>query len=75
MKLKATVLKLLRNHKMAKNRLALELDKSSYTIERWIKDNDASLTLAACLQIIREEFGLTDSEILEDEKEPIGATK
>lgn len=70
MVLKATVLATLRNHKTAKNRLALELDKSSYTIEKWIRENDDSLTKAAALRIIREELGLTDAEILEDEKVP-----
>jgi len=68
MVLKATVLATLRNHKHAKNRLALELNKSSYTIEKWIRDNDDSLTKAAAMKIIREELGLTDSEILEEEK-------
>lgn len=69
--LKATVLATLRNHKRAKNRLASELDKSSYTIERWIRDNDESLTLAASLRIIREELGLTDSEILQEENDSV----
>lgn len=73
MKLKATVLQALRNHKMAKNRLALELNKSSYTIERWIKENDDNLTKAAVMAILREELGLTDTEILEDET--VGAIK
>lgn len=71
MQLKAEVLKGLRNNKKAKNRLALELDKSSFTIEKWIKENDQSLTLAASLKIIREETGLTDDQILETEEETI----
>lgn len=72
MKLKATVLATLRRTKEAKNRLAFELNKSSYTIEKWIRNNDDNLTKAASLKIIREELGLTDSEILEEEKVSIG---
>lgn len=68
MKLKATVLATLRRTKEAKNRLAFELNLSSYTIEKWIRENDDSLTKAAAMKIIREELGLTDSEILEEEK-------
>lgn len=35
------------------------------TVYRWIRNNDDSLTRAAVLQVIREETGLLDSEILE----------
>lgn len=73
MELKATVLQTIRNHKVVKNRLALELNKSSYTIERWIKENDDNLTKAASMAIIREELGLTDSEILQEENESVKA--
>jgi hypothetical protein len=42
------------------------------TVDRWIKTNDDTLTKVAILQVIREETGLLDSEILEasDVKEP-----
>lgn len=46
-------------------RLSLALDRSSFTIDKWIKTNDDKLTKAASLQVIREETGLTDAEILE----------
>ena len=67
MQLKPHILATIRNHKKIKNRLALELDKSSYTIERWISENNEQLTLAASLKIIKEELELTDSAILEEE--------
>lgn len=51
-----------------KNLLALELDRSVHTIEKWIKDNDEMLTTASALEVIRKETGLTDSEILEREE-------
>lgn len=38
------------------------------TVYRWIANDDASLTMAAALKVIREETGLEDSEILEAEK-------
>lgn len=71
--IKATVLATLRNTKKAKNRLALVFNKSSYTIEKWIRDNDDNLTKAAALLIIREELGLTDEEILEQELDSVKA--
>lgn len=51
-----------------KNRLALELDCSAQTIERWIKENESNgnLTKAKAVQIIREETKLPDAQILQD---------
>lgn len=50
-----------------KTRLALAMNRSVYTIDVWLKDNSDDLTKAAALAVIREETGLTDSEILENE--------
>lgn len=57
-----------------RNRLAYELKKSYATIERWLEDasngtgeRGVMLTTAQALQIIREETGLTDAEILTQE--------
>ena len=53
-------------------RLALALDCTEQTIRTYIKDNSDNLTKASALQVIREETGLTDSEILEkDEQESV----
>jgi hypothetical protein len=41
------------------------------TINRWIANNDDTLTKAAVLQVIREETGLLDSEILEGSEEVV----
>ena len=51
-----------------KNRLALELNCSVQTIERWIKLNEdnGNLTKTTALQVIGEETGLDQSEILEE---------
>lgn len=52
-------------NKRLRNRLAFDLDKSAMTILRWVSTNDDNLTKAAALQVIREETGFTDEEILE----------
>lgn len=54
-----------------KTRLAMELNCSVYTVAAWIKENreNGMLTTAKALQVIREETGLDDQQILEDEKE------
>ncbi len=56
-----------------KNLLALELDRSVHTIEKWIKENDQMLTTASALEVIRKETGLTDEQILEREEIGTGA--
>jgi hypothetical protein len=48
-----------------KSRLALALNCSEGSINRYIRENDDNLTKAAALEVIREETGLTDAEILE----------
>lgn len=49
----------------AKNRLQYELGKSYLTIQRWLKSNSANLTTAHSLQIISEETGIPQQELLE----------
>lgn len=41
---------------------------SEPTFQRYISDNSDQLTKAASMKVIRQELGLTDSEILEDEE-------
>lgn len=50
-----------------KERMAKAAGVTPSTIYRWIADNDKGLTLAAVVKVIREEIGLTDSQILEEE--------
>jgi hypothetical protein len=67
MKLSSKVIEILK-HKDSlnlRNRLAYEMEKHGDTILRWINTNDAMLTTALALQIIREETGLSDDLILE----------
>lgn len=48
-------------------RLMIAFDRGQNTIENWMASKDIRLTTPTAVQIIREETGLTDAEILEDE--------
>jgi len=54
-------------------RLMMAFDRGQNTIENWMVSKDIRLTTATAMQIFREETGLTDSELLEDET--VGAIK
>lgn len=62
------------NQPRTRTRLALELKCTDNTIRAYIKHNSDNLTKAAALQVIREETGLKDSEILEED-ETVGTIK
>lgn len=51
-----------------RNRLALELNCSVYTVDRWIKENESNsdLTKARAVEIMSEELELPAAEILEE---------
>ena len=50
-----------------RRRIKEALDISEPTFYRLITENDDDLTKAAALKVIREELGIGDSEILEEE--------
>ena len=56
-----------------KRKLAAELDFTEYWVGKLIEANkpNGPLTLAASLKVIREETGMTDQEILEQEEEVV----
>jgi DNA-binding transcriptional regulator YhcF (GntR family) len=66
---KITILALRGTNKDFKERMAAELGVNYTTIARKINDNEQNglLTTAKSLQMIREETGLTDAEILEED--------
>ena len=65
MKLKETVCQKLDNNRgIALIMLALDCSPSS--ARDYVKNNSDNLTKAAMLKVIREEFGLSDEEILEE---------
>lgn len=72
MKLSNRAIEVIKGNKRLRNRLALDLDKHFSTIDRWIDANEPNgdLTTYAALEIIREEGGLLDEEILVRETEP-----
>lgn len=67
MKLKKSVLKKLDSIR-GLALIMLTLNCSHSAARDYVKNNSDNLTKAAMLKTIREEFGLVDSEILEEEK-------
>jgi hypothetical protein len=64
MKLTQKALKAI-NTPTTRRRLMDVLGCTEFTIARYIQKNSDNLTKAAALQVIREDTGLADSEILE----------
>lgn len=48
-----------------KKRIGDAIDVSVATVYRYLADNDDSLTKAAALEVIREETGLSDEQLLD----------
>lgn len=67
MKLKKSVLKKLDNNR-GLALIMIGCGCSHSAARDYIKQNSDNLTKAAMLRVIREEFGLTDAEILEEDK-------
>ena len=68
MKLSQKALKAI-NNPVTRRRLMDVLGCTEFTIARYIQKNNDNLTKAAAMQVIKEETGLTDKEILEEDKE------
>jgi hypothetical protein len=64
MKLTQKALKAI-NNPTTRRRLMDVLGCTEFTIARYIQKNSDNLTKAAAMQVIREETGLADSEILD----------
>ncbi len=68
MRLTKIALEAIRQHSPGiKSKLALALNCSEASINRYIRDNDDNLTKAAALEVIRKVSGLSEEEILENE--------
>jgi hypothetical protein len=67
MKLNTAGISIIRGNKAIKDKIRDSLDVSSATMYKYVADNDEILTQAAVLKILREETGLSDQEILEEE--------
>lgn len=66
MKLSKDTIKIVKDHTKCINKLAYEFDVHSRTIERRIEDNEDNgpLTTVKAIQVIEEETGLTQEQIL-----------
>jgi hypothetical protein len=68
MKLTDKAKKAINGNTRLKNRLALEFNCSVFTIKRWIDEGEVRLTAPSATILIKEETGLSDSEILEEDE-------
>lgn len=73
MKLNTAGISILRGNKALWEAVRKTLGVSTTSMYRYVSTNDPVLTQASALKVIREETGLTDQEILEEEKEPAKA--
>jgi predicted transcriptional regulator len=67
MKLSKRVSEMVKTSTRTKTRVALALGVSSFTVDRYLDRDSDNLTKAAAMQIIREETGLADDQILEQD--------
>jgi len=56
------------NNMVLMGRLMGMFDRSQQTVENWIDSKDMRLTTADCVKTIAEVSGLSEAEILEEEK-------
>lgn len=66
MKLSVLALQRIMDSKSLPKKLQEVLNVSRTTMWKYLKDNDDELTKAAALKVIREETGLSDDQILEE---------
>jgi len=69
MKLNITALSILRGNKDIWLAVMAALGVKRDTMYKYVRENSEELTKAAALQVLKRETGLTDSELLEEEKE------
>lgn len=65
---KAAILSLRGMSREQKDKIASAMNVQPSTVYRWISTNDDSLTKASALLVIREETGLNDDQLLEEEE-------
>lgn len=58
----------IKNSNLIIGRLMILFDRGQNTIENWMSAKDIRLTTVDAVQIIADESGLSEGEILEDEK-------
>jgi hypothetical protein len=65
MQLSETAISKIKKNKRIRSLLALALNRTEYTIIRWVNENNDNLTKAVVIQIIQQETGLLEAEILQ----------
>jgi transposase len=68
MKLSKVALLVLKGSKDLKERIAAMMGVKLVTVYSWVQKNDDNLTKAAVLQMISEETGLQESDLLESDR-------
>ena len=63
-RLRLNVIEMIKSDNVIKNKLAITLDKSYPTIQRYLNNNDVMLTTAAALEVLRDSLKLSDEDIL-----------
>lgn len=66
MRIKGKVLEQIKNDKGLIASLCAELDKSPFTIYRWLRDNHELLTTASALKVITKGLKMSQNQILEE---------
>ncbi|WP_162850025.1 hypothetical protein [Sphingobacterium yanglingense] len=64
MRLRESVIGVIKSDNNIKTKLALSLNKSYPTIQRYINNNDVMLTTASAMEVLRSELQLTNEELL-----------
>ncbi len=71
-RLKAVYREYIRTNTKVRNMIAIAVDKSSDTVSRWCRNNDAELTMEAVLNVVRKEMklagGVKLTEVVKIEK-------
>jgi hypothetical protein len=75
MRLSTTAVSILRGNKDIWKGVMAALGVKRDTMYKYVRENSEELTKASALQVLKRKTGLTDSELLEEERESIGATK
>lgn len=69
MRIKKIMLAAIRGNTELRRRIKEALDISEPTLIRFLGDNNDDLTKAAVLRLIRDEYKVSDQDILEEESE------
>ena len=68
MQISDIAIKKIKGNNRAINALGYSFDKGYKTIENWLRDKDIRLTTPTAVSIIKKETGLSEKEILVNEK-------